>query len=413
VTPVSQLSKKTKRLLAPREKFLVLEVTPAGTNALFLNVDEDNVLTIEKTVHHADLKKLLNSPLRSITQKSWEGKYLFKSRRKVIVSADPSLATTMPIPLDLSRDRAKWKDEITLEELENLIAQAMQKVFTQCRSEAAKRLGVDDIHTILVGAKVNRFKVDGHAVMNPIEFTGKKISLLLELTFTSRDVFENLKQFFSAPDEFFFIESPQATLLSVARARDLPLSIIMENRVNESTPGGHAGSSLFVFQKVEGDYPVLYREPLPWSFASIFRRIADEFGVSEEVAEDLYLSYRRGEMSEAARRGFKKAIQPVVDALFAAISKAKLTGMVYIDTPHPLPFDVPHKAGGAKFEELPVQEILTELGLQADPGGGKGLSDSEIRARFRNLAPFLESYFAKSTSEINQKLRRRLHWLAD
>ncbi len=397
MTPVSQLSKKTKRLLAPREKFLVLEVTPAGTNALFLSVDEDNVLTIEKSVAGADLKKFLNSPFRSITQKSWEGKYFFKSRRKVIVSADPSLATTMPIPLDLARDRTKWKDEITLDELENLIAQAMQKVFTQCRSEAAKRLGVDDIHTIMVGAKVNRFKIDGHAVMNPIEFTGKKISLLLELTFTSRDVFENLKQFFSAPDEFFFIESPQAALLSIARARELPISIVM-------------GNQLFVFQKVEGDYPVLYREPLPWSFASIFRRIADEFGVSEKVAKDLYYAYRRGELSESAKRGLKKAIQPAVDNFFEAIAKAKLTGTVYIDTAYPLPFDAPHRESGAKFEELPIGEILAELGLQSTTDGS---TNSELQALFRNLAPFLESYFAKSTSEINQKLRRRLHWLAD
>jgi hypothetical protein len=411
VTSVSQLSKKTKRLLAPREKFLVLEVTPRGTNALFLSVDEDHTLTIEKTVHHADLKKLLNSPFRSITQKSWEGNYLFKSRRKVIVSADPSLATTMPIPLDLTRDRSKWKDEITLDELENLIAQAMQKVFTQCRNEAAKRLDIDDIHTILVGAKVNRFKVDGHAVMNPIEFTGKKISLLLELTFTSRDVFENLKQFFSAPDEFFFIESPQAALLSIARARDLPISIIMENHANA---GEHAGSSLFVFQKVEGNYPVLYREPLPWSFGSIFRRIADEFGVSEPVAEELYRAYRRDELSEGAKRGFKKALQPVVDALFAAVEKARLNGAVYVDTPHLLPFDTPHRHSGAKFEELPVNEILMELGLRAAGQDDEmESSEAEIRARFRNLAPFLESYFAKSTSEINQKLRRRLHWLAD
>jgi hypothetical protein len=410
MTSASQLSEKTKRLLAPREKFLVLEVTPAGTNALFLSVDEDRTLTIEKTVHHADLKKFLNSPFRRVTQKSWEGKYLFKSRRKVIVSADPSLATTMPIPLDLSRDRVKWKDEISLDELENVIAQAMQKVFTQCRSEAAKRLSIDDIHTILVGAKVNRFKVDGHAVMSPIEFTGKKISLLLELTFTSRDVFESLKQFFSAPDEFFFIESPQAALLSIARARDLPLSIIMENRGSAAdaravaTANDHAGSSLFVFQKVEGDYPVLYREALPWSFHSIFRRISDEFNVSQDVAEELYRTYRSGEISEAAKRGFKKAIQPAVDALLSAVEKAKLTGTIYIDTPHRLPFDAPYRASGAKFEELPVNEILMELGLR---------SEQAVDARFRNLAPFFESYFAKSTSEINQKLRRRLHWLAE
>ena len=29
----------------------------------------------------------------------------------------------------------------------------------------------------------------------------------------------------------------------------------------------------------------------------------------------------------------------------------------------------------------------------------------------RHILPFLEAYFDKGNSEINQKLRRRLHWL--
>lgn len=250
---VNKLSGKAKRLLAPREKFLVIEVTPTGANALFLSVDDDRKLIFEKFLKGVDLKRFLQSPWRQFSQKSWEGEPLFKSHRKVIVSADSSVATTMPIPLDFSRERDRQKEEITLIELENLIAQAMAKIFTQCRNEAAKRIGADDIHTILVGAKTDRFRVDGHAVMNPIGFTGKKISLLLELTFTNRETFENLKSFFNSPDEFFFIEAPQAWLLALARARELPLNWIA------------GGGNLFVFEKTADYYPVLYRENFAWS----------------------------------------------------------------------------------------------------------------------------------------------------
>lgn len=392
----TKLKERTRRLIAPREKFAVLEVTPGRANALFLSVDEDRNLVFEKSLKDINLKKFLRSPLRRMSQKTWEGNYFFKSRRKIIVSADPSVATTMPIPLDLSRERGRWNDEIALEELENLIAQAMQKVFTQCRNESAKRLGVDDIHTILVGAKTGRFKIDGHSVMNPIGFVGKKISLLLELTFTRRETFEELKQFFSSPDEFFFVESPQAWLLSLSRARRLPLNVI-------------SGTSLFVFQKVSGDHPVLYREHIAWSFESIFRKIAEEFGVSGEMAQELYASYRRGELSESTARHFKKTIQPSLDTFFRELEKAKISGFVYLDTPYQMPFDLPYKHSGLTFEALPVGEILAELGLQADPEtAGEGLIPA-----FRYLAPFLEAYFTKSTSEINQKLRRRLHWLAE
>ena len=384
----------------PREKFLVLEVAPQGANALFLSVDEDRHLIFEKFVKNAELRKFLRSPLQRLSQKSWEGEYLFKSRRRVIVSANSSVATTMPIPLDLSRERARWKDEVTLSELENLIAQAMAKIFTQCRSEAAKRLGVDDIHTILVGAKTDRFRIDGHAVMNPIGFTGKKISLLLELTFTSREVFENFKPFFNSPDEFFFVESPQAWLLSVARARELPLNLI--------AAGDKNGGSLFVFEKADNGHPVLYREKLQWSFNALFECIAQELGVSTEVAKELYRAYRTDGLSPAADRGFKKMIQSAINALLSEIERAKIRGFVYIDTEYPMPFDLPFKHKGATFETIPIAEILAELDLAVDPTA----EQDATHALFHNLAPFLEAYVAKSTSEINQKLRRRLHWLA-
>jgi hypothetical protein len=397
---VAKIKEKARQLVGKREKFLVLEVASQGTNALFLSVDDDQNLDLEKFIEGADLEKFLRSPFRQLTQKSWEGNYLFKSHRKIIVAAHPAIATTMPIPLDLGRDRELWKEEVSVEELENLIAQAMAKVFTQCRSEAAKRIAADDLDTILVGAKSEYFKIDGHTVMNPVGFTGKKISLLLELTFTRRDVFENLKQFFNSPDEFFFIESPQAFLHSVARVRDLPVSVI--------APDNDGGSALFILQKADGGQPILYREKLPWSFATIVRRIADELGVGPEAAGELYHAYCNGKLSATAERGFRKMLQPSTDALFDAMEKAKLSGYVYLDTPEPVPFDLPRKGKGLVLEALPTEEIMEEFDLR--------FSDAvteDLRVKFRNFAPFLESYFAKSTSEINQKLRRRLHWLAE
>src|SRR5581483_937699 len=105
---IAQAVQQTKRLLAPREKFLVLELLPGGlANTLFLSVDEDHTLIFEKAEAGIDVKKFLNSPLRRLRDKHWEGNYLFRSRRKMVVAADPSLATTMPIPLELSRERTQ------------------------------------------------------------------------------------------------------------------------------------------------------------------------------------------------------------------------------------------------------------------------------------------------------------------
>ena len=164
---------KKPTLFKPREKFLVLAIGPSGADGLFLSVDEDRNIIFEKRTKNIDLKKFFASPMRSITQKSWEGNYFFKAHRKVIAAVDSSLATTIPIPLDLTREYGAERTEVVLPELENLIAQAMGKIFNQCRSEAAKRLAVHEIDTIMVGAKARNFKIDRHLVVNPVGFTGK------------------------------------------------------------------------------------------------------------------------------------------------------------------------------------------------------------------------------------------------
>ncbi|HUC31127.1 MAG TPA: hypothetical protein VMR99_00350 [Candidatus Paceibacterota bacterium] len=391
---------KKSNLFKPREKFLVLAIGPSGADGLFLSVDEDRNIIFEKRVKNLDLKKFLASPMRSVTQKTWEGNYFFKAHRKVIAIADSSLATTIPIPLDLPREHGTAQSEIALPELENLIAQAMGKIFNQCRSEAARRLGIHEIDTILVGAKARGFKVDGHLVVNPVGFTGKKISLLLELTFTGRALFEDLKQFFNAPEDFFFAESAQARLASLARARKLPLNLIVDE--------GPRGASLFVLEKTKDGHPVLYREKLSWSFDALFLRIAAELGVSDDAAREMYRAYLGGAMSESAARAFKKFIDPVVEQFLKEVGKAKVKGFVYVDAEHDLPFALPHKHGAATFEPFPLAEIFQQLGF-ADREGDCG-SDAVIS---RHLLPFIEAYFDKSNSEINQKLRRRLHWLGD
>ena len=253
--------------------------------------------------------------MRNMTQKSWEGAYFFKAHRKVIAAVDSSLATTIPIPLDLPREHGTEQSEVILPELENLIAQAMGKIFNQCRSEAAKRLAIHEIDTIMVGAKARNFKVDGHQVVNPVGFTGKKISLLLELTFTGRALFEDLKQFFNAPEDFFFAESAQARLAALARARKLPLNLIVDE--------GPRGASLFVLEKTKDGHPVLYREKMAWNFDVLFTRIAAELGISESAAREMYRAYLGRAMSESAARAFKKIIDPAVDQFLKEVGKGK------------------------------------------------------------------------------------------
>lgn len=372
---------------------------PSGVNGLFLSVDDERNLIFEKFVRNIDLKKFFRSPVRRATQKSWEGNYLFKGHRKVIAVADSTLATTIPIPVDLIREPADAHLEISVPELENLIAQEMAKIYNQCRTEAAERLGIHELDTMLVGEKAKFFKVDGNSVMDPVGFAGKKISLLLELTFTTRAIFGTLAQFFNAPEDFFFAESAQVRLSSLARARKLPLNLVFSD---------HGATSLFIFESTKAGHPILYREPFAWNFGTLFARIEAELGVSVMAAKEVYRHYIKEGVSDSAARAFKKMIDPAMDELLREVEKKKLKGFLYIDARHALPFTLPYRHAGVVFDEVPLAEVLRGLGFGGEVQRNT-LSDHDLS---RHLLPFLEAYFDKSDLEINQKLRRRLHWLA-
>ncbi len=398
--------------LKPHEKFLILEILPNGANGLFLSADEDRNLVFEKFVEDVDLKKLVKSPARRISEKRWEGKNIFKSRRRVIAIADPSVATTIPIPVELDRGGNREKGKITLIELDDSIAQEMKRIFSGCRSEAAKRLGADELSTILVGSKVEHVAVDGKPVADAVGRSGKKISFLLELTFTSRGIFESLKDFFSSPEGFYFAESPQVHLRLLSHVRPLPVNLLASK--GQGTGDRGQGTSLFIFQKpaqktAHSAYPVLYRETLDWDFDSLFADIAAAFSVSRAVAEDLYRSYSKGKMSESVMRQFKKILEPATERLLKEVERAKISGCVYVDARFALPFPLPHRHHGAIFEHPPLEEILQKFDFEVDAEKMK----IPISAISRNLAPFFEAYFEKDNSEINKKLRRRLHWLAE
>lgn len=397
-------------LFQPKEKFLVLEIGPDGTDGLFLGVDDDRKILLEKLEEGAPLQKFLTSPARRLSEKSWEGKHLFNGRRRVIAAADSALATTIPVPLTLPRDRVNMKTRITIAELENLIAQAMARVFNGCRNEAAKRLAVNELDAVLVAAIAKNFKVDGRGLRNPVGSAGKSITLLLEFTFATRPIFEILKPFFNSSEGLFFAEAPQVHLRALSRARKLPLNLVTAHGKTGD------GTSLYLLMRPTNEYDVLYREKLNWAFPGIVRAIAEAFAVEGEAAERMYCLYHRGDVSPAAARVFQRTVEPAVEAFFGEVGRRKVKGPVYLDLPHPLPFALPHKrpgAGGTAFEKHPTEEILEELGFTVSHGGAYGriMKNERRREVLRPLLYFIEAYFDRSDSPINQKLRRRLHWL--
>lgn len=384
--------------MSSREKFLVLHMGAGRTDGLFFTVDAERRIVIEKFERGIDLEKFLGSPLRRATQASWEGEYFFGGHRKIIAAADASRATTIPIPIAWHRPAERKSLPLSLDELDDHLGQMMPKIVSQCHAEAAGRFGVDLTDAVLVAARAVNITIDGKTATIAEGFLGSEISLVLELIFTRREVFDHFRTLFNSPEPFFFAESPQARLEVLSWVRPLPLNLL-------TVDAGVDAGSMFVFQKAKEKYPVLYRERFGWSFESAMRLLEKNFSVSRGAAEDMYVAYARGDVSTMVRLKLDEYFVPLAQSFAAALRRAKIRGATYADTPYELPYQLPHHEGRAILEPLPLEDILKKVNLSCELGA---LSP---HVAFRHLAPFLAMYFDRAAGALNERLRKRVHWL--
>ncbi len=368
-----------------KEKFLLLEIAPRRTSGLLLSVDKDKKISAEKFWDNFSFKVFKGDPLKSLR------------KRQIILSLHPAFINTLFCGLTVERDKDLIGKEITLPEIENLFSRSLGKLFNEYRKDAASRMGLPEIDTILVGVKTNNFKVDGHLVLNPIGFKGKTVEAGLELTFTTRELFDDLKDFFKAQDGFFLTGIPRAAIFTISKLEPPPLGFFML----------HPESSFyFVLDRSAGTKTV--REgKISWSSDSLFDAISGNLGVSPDVTLSIYFRHLDGKTSAVFKRSIENLLKPVKQALFSEIKDLNIGGNAYLYSAAPLPINFPFRACGATLKDLPLDEALQRFGFSLDRSKPL-LSNGEM---FMKLAPFFEFYFGKNDSEINKRLKRRLHWL--
>ena len=367
----------------PKDKFLILEISPEKSRALLLGVDKDRNLSLERSWDEFPLKKLNAAQIGNL------------SKKKVIVSVAPTLIYTRAFPIELARDSSAAP--LSLVELENLLAQTIGKLFNGERKNASAHLGVDELNAILVNSRVSDFKVDGHAVLNPAGFAGKIIKAVLELSFTTRSVFYGLRNFFNAKEGFFFTGTHLAGLRFLAWMESLPANLLVV---------GDENSFYLTLDKAAWGNSV-YSGEIEWQIKLLWKAIASSLGVSNATVARIYDSFVRRDASADFIRSFRRLIKPEIDNFLDRVKKSRLKGRVHLHSATPLPFSMPLTLGRLTFCDLPMARALEKGGFKAD------IAQWPFNSRdvFMRLAPFFEFYYDKSDSDINNKLRRRLHWL--
>jgi len=295
---------------------------------------------------------------------------------RAIVAASFPLAYTSFLPINLIRDNPA--EPLKATELQNLLSRSVGRLFVQCRDEARKELKMEDAEIILAGSRVTKFKVDGHAVVNPIGFRCRNVHALLELTLTSRSVWSVLKAL--KLRQIFFVER-ERSICSVFRKIDPHTAALLSVGNNDS----------FLFGLADPERPM--RRFLDWRPDIVYAAVGRAFGTDNETSRKLYELYIKGSVSPRFKQKMSKVVDPGFRELFSKLPPRR--SEIYIESFVPL-------ASGRRFQPsgIAARKIENKFGIRY---GGE--------VDFPLLAPFLEFYYDKSDSQINHWLKRHLHWI--
>lgn len=365
-----------------KETFLILQAFPERTKGLILSVDADRTIVPKKTWEGARLTDFFKTPA------------IFSSKRKIIISAHPDLAYTAIAPFSFSRDDASRP--LHAEELDGFLEKAIHRHLNELRVRAGRELKVPEEEAVLIDSQVSDFFVDGHRIGNPIGFSAHHVESTIELTFTTRAFYEELRVLLARRRDFFFTELSKAELHAASKAHPLPLGLVM---IQEDF------CRTFLLEARRSQRRIS-RGMIEWSPRKLFDSIRDAWHVSDTVAKKTYFSYIRGETSEAMRRHLSKMLRPATESFFSGVTRAGLEKKVFLSASE-MPFVLPRRRGNTVFDRLPLQEVLAATGFKINRSEWQ-LSPDEI---FSRLAPLWDFYYDRSEEAVNRGLRRRLHWL--
>ena len=269
-------------------------------------------------------------------------------------------------------------------------------MLNEYRPKAARQLGIDEVHAILVNARVSDLTIDGRELVYPVGHACAKIQGFLEITFTRRDIFEHWKGFFNARRPFFFTDAVASQLALLRRVLPQPIRLL---RATE------AGAALFTFDAQAPRY-ILKKEALSWSTQDLVLGIRHEWGIAEAPAQQLYEAYRRGEMSPRMAASLESLARPGMNNLLRQLHALNIKDNVHVSSPLPLyKFVQAQRRPLVPLQPPPLKEALRAMGF------AMARNDVGDDTLFVNLAVFLEFYYDKYESHVNQWFKSRLHWL--
>ncbi len=385
-------------LLRRKERFFVVEVMANGVRATPFVLDADER---ELKIFPA-LAPKKNEPLAAFARRL--------SGRKnagMMLAIDGGVATTVQGAVALPHPGAALDDAA----LENVIAQAMWKLFDRERARAATKMNVPASEVTIADARIVNIALDGRDAIAPVGYRAAQVEVRLSLTMMPREAAE------------VFAEAFSRNVFSMSEA-----SVSWARLLWTAAPQGHrmlcAGllSDGVAIATADAD-GARYHDAFQWGEDELISGVANALAVTSDIARYVVRAVReeRGTSPLFAKKvhGIIGAeLQLLVNGLGEALSRTEASAVRVLAS-----YDIPRMLFAATLKNaarrtvkiLPVmaEDIGKHFGftLQWKMSEGRAAMPNGRQAYTPAIVSFFDAYIAPARDSENAIARQRVRWL--
>lgn len=318
-----------------------------------------------------------------------------------LVSLSSRFATTVQAPISLMRQ--SHNTPVAEPELDELVYQGVWRVFDRERDAAAGKLNLPSSNLTLADAHISSLKLDGHRVVNPLDFAARLIELSCRETLVEKSFSEGLQNLL-VEKPVGFIEEDGAVFAELIRRSGEDSFLLMTIGEEETRFFKQAGQ-IFRYQNSYG-----------WGFKNILLTIRKALGVAELEASQILNRL----LNKQASVGFIKKLEQLIIEEFSVLFKAALAHAgedarlpLYFYSERRLPDTVMSQAVGRRFGFRGEVKIFNEkfIGEKYNfelPYNQGDLKPAEV---FKILASLVYFQTIENGDLVSRIVKRRVRWL--
>ena len=324
------------------------------------------------------------------------------SRLKIILSLDHEAATMFEAQIVVTRPDSTLA--LSGSEFENLLSQALWKLFNGERPRAAVKMVLPVVSITIADADVLSIKLDDHRVMSALGFKAKSIRFDCRQTLVNQVRFSQLLE-----------ELPEEQLLSVQESSASAACLIAASEPGEAFLFVALGEAQTVLYR-KTDNSFTYLDVLTWGGRDILKSVAGVFAVAPEEAGAFIDRYMTGRASRAVLKRVEEALKNELAILRNVIQTHRLkSGLekIYVQPLSEIPKAVfePHflkRAIGSSVVAVTEELISQKTGFTLT------LSTPELaQADWTSVLSSVALAYGARDYEAESKIaKRRARWLS-